>query len=89
MEIISQRQMRNDSSSILRRVEAGESFIITNRGVEVAKLVPFHSRGSAERDALVRSGVLVARRVGHVDLPDLVETDLDIDAILDDLRGDR
>lgn len=89
MDIISQRQMRNDSASILRRVEAGESFVITNRGVEVARLVPFRAPNNPERDELVNRGVLVARRVGHVDLPVLVETDVDVEAALEDLRSER
>lgn len=89
MDIISQRQMRNDSAGILRRVEAGESFVITNRGVEVARLVPFRARHSAERDALVSSGVLASRRVGDVDLPDPVTSDVDLGEALDIDRSER
>ena len=37
---ISQRQFRNESGAILRAVEAGESFIITNNGRPVAELRP-------------------------------------------------
>ena len=37
---ISQRQLRNDSGAVLRSVEAGESFIITNNGRPVAELRP-------------------------------------------------
>lgn len=37
---ISQRQFRNESGAILRAVEQGESFIITNNGRPVAKLHP-------------------------------------------------
>jgi prevent-host-death family protein len=39
-ETIPQRQLRNDSGEILRRVEAGESFVITRNGKPVADLVP-------------------------------------------------
>lgn len=88
METISQRQMRNDSAAILRRVEAGESFIITNRGVEVARLTPFASRQSTERDALIAAGVLLPRKLGRRPLPTPIVTDLDVDALLDDLRGE-
>lgn len=38
--VISQRELRNNSGDVLRRVAAGESFIITNDGVEVAELIP-------------------------------------------------
>lgn len=40
MTEISQRQLRNDSGEILRRVEAGEVLVVTRRGVPVADLVP-------------------------------------------------
>lgn len=39
-ETIPQRQLRNDSGEIMRRVEAGESFVITRNGKPVADLVP-------------------------------------------------
>ena len=34
------REIRQDASIILARVEEGEEFIITNRGVPVARLLP-------------------------------------------------
>ena len=37
---ISQRQLRNDSAVVLRAVENGESFIITNNGRPVAEIRP-------------------------------------------------
>lgn len=40
MTEISQRQLRNDSGEILRRVEAGEVLVVTRRGIPVADLVP-------------------------------------------------
>ncbi len=40
MERIPHRRLRNDSSEILRRVAAGESFEITNKGEVVAVLTP-------------------------------------------------
>jgi prevent-host-death family protein len=89
MEIISQRQMRNDSARILRRVAAGESFVITNAGVEVARLVPFAPRHSAERDELVSRGVLAARRLGDVELPTPVASRIDLGLALDVDRSER
>lgn len=45
---IPQRELRNDSSRILREVEQGAEFIITNRGRPVARLTglggPYRSR---------------------------------------------
>jgi prevent-host-death family protein len=37
---ISQRELRNDSGEIMRRLGAGEAFIVTRNGVPVAELVP-------------------------------------------------
>jgi prevent-host-death family protein len=39
-ETIPQRQLRNDNAEIMRRVEAGESFVITRNGRPIADLVP-------------------------------------------------
>jgi len=39
-ESIPQRVLRNDNAEIMRRVEAGESFVITRNGTPVADLVP-------------------------------------------------
>lgn len=88
VETISQRQMRNDSAEILRRVEAGGgAFIIANRGVEVARLLPFRSRGGPERDALLASGVLVPRWLGRAALPVPVGSDTDLASALEDDRS--
>ncbi len=43
MEKVAHRELRNHSAEVLRRVEAGESLQITNRGRPVARLVPLHS----------------------------------------------
>lgn len=40
---IGQRELRNDSGAIMRRVEAGESFVVTRNGRPIADLVP-HAR---------------------------------------------
>lgn len=37
---ISQRELRNDSGTIMRRVEQGERFTVTRNGIPVAELVP-------------------------------------------------
>ena len=40
METIAHRELRNNSAAVLRRVEAGESLEITNRGRAVAAWCP-------------------------------------------------
>jgi len=37
---IGQRELRNDNAEIMRRVEAGEAFVVTRNGTPVANLVP-------------------------------------------------
>ena len=47
------RELRNDSASILRQVEAGRTFVITLAGREVAELGPLASRSRfASKSAL-------------------------------------
>ena len=43
---IPQRELRNDISSVLRRVEAGEEFVVTVSGRAVAELRPVQRQGS-------------------------------------------
>lgn len=40
METIAHRELRNSSAEVLRRVERGESLLISNKGVVVARIVP-------------------------------------------------
>jgi prevent-host-death family protein len=42
MEIIPQKQLRNQVGEVLRRVEAGETLLITVAGRPVAELRPAH-----------------------------------------------
>lgn len=37
---IASRELRNDTAGLLRRVESGETIVITRRGKPVAELVP-------------------------------------------------
>jgi prevent-host-death family protein len=53
MDTVSHRELRNRSGEILRRVEAGESVQITNRGKPVALVSPLAPRSL---DALVDQG---------------------------------
>lgn len=39
-ESLSQRELRNESSRVLREVSEGHSFVLTNRGVPVGRLIP-------------------------------------------------
>ena len=50
MKSISQRELRNDSAAVLRKVAAGESFRVTTRGNPVAVVSPLTE---GPRDALI------------------------------------
>jgi antitoxin (DNA-binding transcriptional repressor) of toxin-antitoxin stability system len=41
---ITQRELRNDSGAIMRRLEAGERFLVTRNGVPVGELTPLRRR---------------------------------------------
>ncbi|MFI6099060.1 type II toxin-antitoxin system Phd/YefM family antitoxin [Lentzea sp. NPDC051213] len=40
---IGQRELRNDNAEIMRRVEAGESFVVTRNNKPVAQLLPYRA----------------------------------------------
>lgn len=41
LKAIGQRELRNDNAEIMRRVEAGESFVVTRNNKPVAQLSPY------------------------------------------------
>lgn len=65
MPEIAQRELRNDNAEVIRRVEAGETFVVTRNGVPVAELRPL----PPGRQRIVSRGSLVdaARRLDQVD----------------------
>jgi antitoxin (DNA-binding transcriptional repressor) of toxin-antitoxin stability system len=50
---ITQRELRNDSGSVMRKLDEGESFVVTRNGVPVGELTPLrrHRFVSAEAAA--------------------------------------
>ena len=85
VDSVSQREMRNNSGELLRRVAEGESVLVTNNGVPSAVLVP---AGSDVRSRLTLSGRL---RVGTgLDLgtvPPPVTAAASTEQLLDEDRG--
>ena len=82
---LSQRELRNESGRVLRAVGEGRSFVVTNNGTPVARIVPLEEPAPALR--IVRparrqggwSSLRIARKVGVHNLTEA----------LDDLREDR
>ncbi|WP_035814060.1 type II toxin-antitoxin system Phd/YefM family antitoxin [Jiangella gansuensis] len=79
---IPHRELRNNSSAVLREVQAGESIEISNHGEVVAVLVPPGARRESLR-------VRRARVVGGLAGLDRVHVETPVQDILDDLRGER
>jgi prevent-host-death family protein len=52
-ESITQRELRNDSGEIMRRLDEGESFIVTRNGVPVGELTPLRRHRFVKTAAVV------------------------------------
>lgn len=50
---ITQRQLRNDSGRIMRALDRGKSFVITQNGVPVGELIPLRGRTFVPADLAV------------------------------------
>ena len=69
---ISQRELRNNSGDIMRRLDEGEAFIVTRNGVPVGELMPLRRRRVVNGPALAAA----FRGASHIDYQRLRE-DLD------------
>jgi prevent-host-death family protein len=69
---ITQRELRNDSATIMRGVERGESFIITRNGTPIGRLIPLRRRTFVPREE-----VMAAFATAPVLDPDRLRRDLD------------
>jgi prevent-host-death family protein len=52
-EMVTQRELRNDSGEIMRRLDQGEAFVVTRNGVPVGDLTPLRRRRFVARDAVL------------------------------------
>ncbi|WP_157250360.1 type II toxin-antitoxin system Phd/YefM family antitoxin [Nonomuraea typhae] len=53
MQVITQREFRNNSAAVMDQVEAGETFHITRNGVEIAELRPIPRRRHLSTEELI------------------------------------
>lgn len=85
VESLSQRELRNESGRVLRAVSEGRSFVLTNRGVAVGRIIPLDA--PAPTLPIARS----AKRVGGWAAlkPQPSEGDRPMSRIVDELREDR
>jgi prevent-host-death family protein len=63
------RDIRQDASIILARVEKGEEFIITNRGVPVARLLPIDVDEDVLIEEMIANGDILEAEGNLWDLP--------------------
>lgn len=84
-ESLSQRELRNESGRVLRAVSEGHSFVLTNRGIPVGRIVPLDA--PAPKLPIARP----ARRVGGwaALTPERSAADRSMTQIIDELREDR
>jgi prevent-host-death family protein len=91
METVGVREMRQNLSRYLQRVRRGESFTVTDRGEEVARLVP--SGGHASPYARLASELEAS--VPEIDLLEAVaaaprpDGSPALDDVIEELREDR
>jgi prevent-host-death family protein len=50
---ITQRELRNESASIMRGIERGESFTITRNGTPIGRLIPLRRRTFVPREEVL------------------------------------
>jgi antitoxin (DNA-binding transcriptional repressor) of toxin-antitoxin stability system len=73
---ITQRELRNDSGEIMRRLDQGETFIVTRNGMPVGELSPLH------RPRFVTATV-AADLFRHAPMIDARGLQADLDAVTD------
>jgi prevent-host-death family protein len=73
---ITQRELRNDSATVLREVEAGGTIIVTRNGTPVAELRPLQPHRFVPRGAIIAA----AARAPRVDAG---RFRADVDAVID------
>lgn len=79
---VTQRELRNDSGEIMRRLDAGEEFVVTRNGVPVGELTPLR------RHRFVSSVAAVAMFRGAPPV-DAERFRADLDAIADPSAAPR
>jgi antitoxin (DNA-binding transcriptional repressor) of toxin-antitoxin stability system len=75
-EIISQRELRNESGRIMRELDAGRSFIVTRNAAPVGELRPLRRHRLVDRAVVAE----IFRSAPTIDRQRLVE---DLDAVTD------
>ena len=75
-QVISQRELRNDSAEIMRRLDLGESFVITRNGQCVGELTPLRRQRFISMDHFLAT-------MHNAPAIDVARFRADIDSVLD------
>jgi prevent-host-death family protein len=70
MKNVNIHEAKTNLSKLLSRVELGEEIIISNRGVPIAKLVPFHSPSNRRNSLGLDRGRFVVPEDFNAPLPE-------------------
>lgn len=77
-QVITQRELRNDSGEIMRRLDQGETFVVTRNGVPVGELSPLRRHRFVSAEAAVsmfRSAPKIDAERFRSDLDAIVDQD--------------
>ena len=77
-QTITQRELRNDSGEIMRRLDHGETFIVTRNGTPVGELTPMRRHRFVSTDAVLamfRNAPTVDADRFRADLDDIADQD--------------
>ena len=80
---ITQRQLRNDSGEIMRRLGSGEAFVVTRNGVPVGELTPYRRHEFVPADiidAVFRTAPRIDAERLRADIDEIVDQSLDVRA---------
>ena len=81
-QVISQRELRNDSAEIMRRLDLGESFVITRNGQCVGELTPLRRQRFIATDHFLTT-------MHNAPTIDAARFRADIDSVLDQVVNPR
>lgn len=93
MDSIGVRELRNQVAAVVRRAASGERITVTVDGVPTAQLGPLEPTGQPELADLVAAGLVDPPRRDHPaptdaePVPIELAVDVDVDRVLDELRG--
>lgn len=80
MTEISQRELRNNSGDIMRRLDEGETFVVTRNGDPIGELIPLRRRRFVNGPALAaafRHSPRIDYRRFRADIDDNIDQDIE------------